>query len=351
MMRVLVVEKSRVARRAMVDALVNIDRVAVIGAVPDEARALEVLAETRPEVIVAGIGEEDALGIELVERARACTPAPKIVVVGTSPTREQWRRYLAAGADRFVERDGELAELQGVIETLAAACAEDEDVLRLLGRLAVGVAHDLNGYLGATATLLALATPAGTTPAADRELLREAQDSIEPALRLTAALVEYVRGTPLPFETLDLAALVRRVTAIAGRATRAGVTFSIDAPAQAPVRGAVAELEQLVLNLALNAADASPPNAAVQLRVLAADGGTTLEVIDRGTGFVGAHVVGGALGTTTKAGRRAGLGLGIVHRVVQRHGGTFRVSSNEHGTVASVFLPSARPDGHGSANT
>jgi len=335
MMRVLVVEKSRVERRAMVDALANIDRVAVIGAVSDEDRALAVLEETTPEIIVAGVEAEGTRGLEFIERARARTPAPKIVVVGQSQTQEQWRRYLAAGADRIVERDGELDELQNVIETLVQACAEDEDVLRLLGRLAVGVAHDLNGYLGATRALLALSR----SSADDRELLREAHDSLEPALRLTASLVEYVRGNTLAFEPLDLGELVRRVTAIAGRAIRAGVTLSVEAPAQAPVRGAVTELEQLVLNLALNAADASPSGSTVQLRVVPATDGVMLEVIDHGPGFIGAHVVGDALGTTTKPGRRAGLGLGIVHRVVQRHGGTFRISSNAQGTVASVFLP------------
>src|SRR5690242_7632593 len=109
-MRVLVVEASQEDRRAIVDALMPIDDIAVQGAVADMESAIRAIIEESPDVVVTGIELADGSGLELIEKARQAPRPPKIVVVAPAPTRDDWQRHLAAGADRFVERDVELDE-------------------------------------------------------------------------------------------------------------------------------------------------------------------------------------------------------------------------------------------------
>lgn len=334
-MRVLVVEASQQDRRAIVDALMHIGEIAVQGAVADLQSAVRAIVEESPDVVVTGVELADGSGLELIERARRAPRPPKIVVVGAAPTRDDWQRHLAAGADRFVERDGELDELRAVVASLAVPPPPAEDDLRLLGRIAAGVVHDLNNYLGALGVTLALLEREREAS----DLVGQARDCADRMTRLTDALLRYVRGEAPAMAPVELGAIVRGALRVLGRLIRGNVTVELDLSDEArPVRGATAELEQVVLNLVINALDAMPAGGTLRVRVQPTGAAmTVLEVADDGPGV---HVP--ALATTTKPGRRAGLGLGIVRRVVARHQGAVElVPGSGGGTLARVFLPAA----------
>src|SRR5262245_59486774 len=110
MMKVLVVDGHTDKRRAIVEALSRLESVAVQCSLPDLETAARVLAQYTPDILVIGTELADGDGIQLVEQVRRGEMA--IVVVGPADSREVWLRYLAAGADRFVEPDRELEELQ-----------------------------------------------------------------------------------------------------------------------------------------------------------------------------------------------------------------------------------------------
>jgi two-component system cell cycle sensor histidine kinase/response regulator CckA len=213
--------------------------------------------------------------------------------------------------------------------------------LRLLGRIAAGVAHDLNNYLCATDALLALME----TDPTDLVQVRRARMSIDQAKRLTASLVSYVRGEPPVFAPVDLGALVRHMLGLVARLFPPGITLRIDIASGLPLaRGSAAELEQLVLNLVLNAADAMLDGGDLGVRVQPTGGRLLyLEVSDTGTGMpASAHVTGDGRTPSTRPGRRAGLGLGIVRRVIERHDGSLEFASRSGvGTVVGVLLPVA----------
>jgi len=328
-MRVLVVEASQNDRRAIVDALMPIDEIAVQGAVADMQSALRAIALESPDIVVTGVELADGSGLELIERARQAPRPPKIVVVAVAPTRDDWQRHLAAGADRFVERDGELDELRSVMGTLARPSNADEDELRLLGRIAAGVTHDLNNYLGALGVALALLEREPGSP----ELLAQARDCAERMTRLTAAMLQYVRGESPEMRPVDLCDVVRGVLRSIERIVPPNVRLELQLSELArPVRGSLAELEQLVLNLTINALDAMPEGGLLRIRVQpTGTSATFLEISDEGRGI-----------DTPRPGRRRGLGLGIVRRVVARHDGAVKVvSGNDGGTLATVFLPAA----------
>lgn len=348
MVRVLVAEKSQETRQAIVDALGFVDSIAVQGAVPDLRAAVHAIAKHAPDILVTGVELADGDGIELIQAAQQVAPRSRIVVVGHAPTREVCRRHLAAGAHRFVERDRGLRQLREVVAGLAAPpppTALDsprlvDDELRLIGRMAAGVAHDLNNYLGVIHATLSLLEHAPR----DRDLFTGAFDGVAQAARLTSTLLSYVRGSEPSFERVDLGPLVRRTLALVERTLPSRVELRVDIAAGVrPVRGIATDLEQLVLNLVLNAADAMPFGGDLTVRVLPTDGAAVyIEVADTGTGLAVEPPAGSAIATvSTKPGRRIGLGLGIVQRVVDRHAGALAIAPRREcpGTVAIIFLP------------
>ena len=339
-MRVLVVEASHEDRRAIVDALLPLEQIAVQGAVADVRSAMRAIAQETPDVVVTGTELADGSGIELIEAAQRVPRPPRIVVVAPTATRAEWCRHLAAGADRFVERDDELDELRDVLGMLSqpATPAEAEDELRLVGRLAAGVTHDLNNCLGALSVTLAMIERQPQDPS----LVEEAREVTDRMARLTRSMLQYVRGEQPAFEPVDLCAVVRSTLRMLSRTIRPEVTVRLDlSETTRPVNGAVAELEQLVLNLVINALDAMPGGGELQIRVQpTATSAVFLEVTNDGQAIT-MPIDGSPPVRSTKPGRRAGLGLGIVQRVVARHSGAVHVAPRTSGgAIATVFLPS-----------
>jgi len=220
--------------------------------------------------------------------------------------------------------------------------SDEGDQERLLGRIAAGVAHDLNNYLCAMDGLLALLEAAPN----DIELIRRARVSIEQGMRLAGSLVGYVCGESPRFSVVDLGALVNRTLALVARVVSPDITVRVDIAAPLPaVRGSASELEQLVLNLVLNAADAMPDGGELAVRVQPTGGAVVyLEISDTGVGMPAAALVTSDGRTaSTRPGRRAGLGLGIVRRVIEQHGGSLEIAPriDGRGTVVWALLPTA----------
>jgi signal transduction histidine kinase len=225
-------------------------------------------------------------------------------------------------------------------EPLVDDLADDE--LRLLGRITAGVSHDLNNYLSSAAALFALLEAAPGNPS----LISRARIALDQARRLTISLASYVRGEPPVFEPLDLGALVKRTLKLVERSISPAIAMHVTIFPDVPVvHGVVSELEQMILNLALNAADAMPRGGAIAVRVQPAGAAmVSVEIVDTGIGLPDAVPV-PADGRTasTKPGRRTGLGLGIVRRVIAHHGGSIKLSprADGAGTVAWVVLPTS----------
>jgi signal transduction histidine kinase len=215
---------------------------------------------------------------------------------------------------------------------------------RLLGRLTAGVVHDLNNYLHVLETMHALLRKRPDDP----ELWQQNQAAIRAMTRLTSMLLAYARGTASEAVPLDLGAIARDMVSLLGRVLPNEVTTTLEiAPALAPLRGVRAELEQLVLNLVINACDAMPAGGELLVAVRRSAGGViVLEVSDTGVGMPSARANGhnghNAHAADPVVSRRGGngLGLGIVHAVVARYEGALRIANREGGgTQVLVMLP------------
>jgi two-component system cell cycle sensor histidine kinase/response regulator CckA len=201
-------------------------------------------------------------------------------------------------------------------------------------------AHDCNNLLGGilgNAGMIALAAePGGEAREAASAIAQAAVRAGELVARLTPA----VPGASSRGE-VDLNDAVREAAGFLRGAfdRRIAITLELD-PAGAPVAADPLQLQQLLLNLAINARAALPDGGEIILRTRRGPE-ALLEVADNGAGIPRE-----ALGRlfdddyTTKPGRSVGLGLAIVRSIVTSHGGRIEVASEQgRGSLFRVWLP------------
>jgi PAS domain S-box-containing protein len=232
--------------------------------------------------------------------------------------------------------------------------------LESVGALAGGVAHDFNNLLTAILGAAELASADPDEVAESMETIREA------ALRareLTRQLLSFARHEPIERRTVDLRDLVARLGPILRRILPSRIDLVMHTVGDpALVVGDPSQLEQIVMNLAINARDAIasegridvgvghatlvPHDPVVALSGIEAGPVIRLSVSDSGTGMA-PEVLERAFDPffTTKAeGVGTGLGLSIVHGTVRRHGGWIRVESAPgFGTTFLIDLPVPDP--------
>lgn len=220
--------------------------------------------------------------------------------------------------------------------------------MEAVGQLAGGVAHDFNNLLAAIRNSLQLAMdaiPATSEASADIEV---AMRTAERAAGLTRQLLAFGRQQPRTADVVDLAALVRDLMPLLRTSLSVGMSLnlSVDA-ADARVLADRSQLEQVVLNLVLNARDAMPHGGQVSIAVWVDHIRqlVQLSVTDSGIGMDDAtrQRAFEPFFTTKPMGSGTGLGLSVVYGVVTQAGGTVRIDSEPgRGTTLRVSLPLSR---------
>ena len=219
----------------------------------------------------------------------------------------------------------------------------DAQKMESLGRLAGGVAHDFNNLLTAilgSAELLRGELPEGTRARAE---LEEIASSGTRASRLTSQLLAFARRQPVELRVVDLASLLAGMERLLRRLLREEIELVIEAGAgPTTVRGAAAQLEQVVVNLVVNARDALAGPGRITLRTERTGAHVQLAVRDDGAGM-SAEVQRRAFEpffTTKPPGQGTGLGLATCYGIVEQGGGTIAVESAPgQGTTIRIQLP------------
>ena len=250
------------------------------------------------------------------------------------------------GLERRVEERSR--ELQSAREQLVLS-----DRLASLGRLAASVAHEVNNPISAVLNLSTflqrILTEQGVPPErlpAFRRHLQQISDETARAGRIVTDLLAFARRAAPQRTRTDLAALVRKTLDIVRhRVTLARVDLLTDlAPDLPPVPCDPSQIEQILLNLVINAVEALKDGGRVVVRARseAAQDRVALEVEDDGPGIPGS-VIGHVFDpffTTKTEGKGVGLGLSVAYGLAEAHGGSLAVAS-EPGkrTVFTLRLP------------
>jgi len=263
--------------------------------------------------------------------------------------RAVWARVaLSARVDDAGRPVGALAMVADVTERKSIeAQLQQAQKLEAVGQLAGGLAHDFNNLLtvidGYAALLIADAGPGA------EEDLTMIRDAASRASALTRQLLTFSRAQTARPQVVDVADLVAGVEVLLRRLIREDVDLLVTpAVAPTPVRVDPGQLEQVLVNLAINARDAMPAGGALTIstdRVGSSAGDQVLiTVTDTGSGMtdeVAARVF-EPFFTTKDQGQGTGLGLSTVYGIVTRAGGQIRVESRPgEGATFEVRLPAA----------
>ncbi len=263
----------------------------------------------------------------------------------------------------FDER-GELVGLRGfLIDETERRVAELElrqaQKIEAVGRLAGGVAHDFNNLLTVILGYLDLLEPG--LAAGDPRLvqLQEIRKAAERAAGLTRQLLAFSRRQVLEPTILDLNDVVKDVEKMLKRLIGEDIRIETRlAPGLGPVLADRGQIEQVIMNLALNARDAMPQGGTLVLktadcsdrdRMDCDQGGSPapcvmLSVADTGCGMNSTtmtHIF-EPFFTTKEEGKGTGLGLATVFGIVKQSGGHIKVESKpSRGSTFRIFLPRA----------
>jgi len=258
------------------------------------------------------------------------------------------------------DEHGERAYLLGFIQDIDDRKQLEEQLLHAhkleaVGRLAGGVAHDFNNLLTAITGYSELLLGQLEEGDPRRDDAQQIVNAAESAAALTRQLLAFGRRQLLEPRRLDLNDVLASLARLLRRLVGAGVELRIDlAPALGQVVGDLGQLEQVVVNLTMNARDAMPNGGALSISTATAEiaAGTDvppgryveLVIEDSGQGIDEASLphIFEPFFTTKEVGKGTGLGLASVYGVVKQSGGHVLVESTPgEGTRFRVLLPVA----------
>ena len=230
-----------------------------------------------------------------------------------------------------------------------------------IGQLAGGIAHDFNNLLAVINGYTTFVTDEMDEDDPSRDDLQQVLDASERGSSLVRQLLTFSRKEPIRLEVLDVNSVMADVTKMLERTVSESIELELETRAASPHalidRG---HMEQILMNLAVNAKDAMPgggrlyiessnvildDNEAQRLGVRAG-AYVSISVTDDGSGIpesVRAQIF-DPFFTTKEKGAGTGLGLATVYGIVERAGGSISVTSVPNaGTTFTVYLPQADP--------
>lgn len=304
--------------RSMVDQMVPPDEVTII-----HHEAIKRLAERYPQLVMADVAE------------RLTQPHMEMSMAYGMAFREQLeRRY----------------------ERMVNERLEQSRKLEAVGTLAAGIAHDFNNILGSIVGFAEMTEDDLPEGSDGRQNVRQILTACFRARDLVARMLSFARQSPVRSVRVDVVAEVREALALLRASLAPSVNVSFDtALPQAMVLADPIQIQQIVMNLCINAADAMSGSGTITIRVDAvavepsvrADmrSRICLSVCDSGSGIAPEVLrrVFDPFFTTKAPGKGSGLGLSVVYGIVTQLEGAIEVDSRAGsvgtGTQFRVILP------------
>jgi len=220
----------------------------------------------------------------------------------------------------------------------------DTERLVSVGKLAAGVAHEINNPLGGILNCLRNIRKGMLSPERQEEYFMNMEDGLRRAQKIIRQLLDFSQQREPEFSMNDVNGLVDRVLALTNhvidqKGLELHETTEKDLP---PLFVDPQMIEQVLTNLILNAVQATEPGGSITIRTRTVNNRCEIEVADTGTGILPEtrpHIF-DPFYTTKGTGEGTGLGLSVSLGIVERHGGSLTMESEVgKGTVFTVSLP------------
>ncbi|RCX26327.1 sensor histidine kinase [Thioalbus denitrificans] len=266
------------------------------------------------------------------------------------------RRVAVGGMDEVRELEESFNYMADTLERArqerdhAERMATQSAKLASVGQLAAGIGHEINNPLNNILQLAKLAErglPEGAERA--RQDLRDLREETLRASRIVRDILNFARQVPPRRERFEVGPWLEETLDLARQvAARARVRLQAGSAPGLELVGDRGQLQQVLVNLLLNAVQASPAESMVEVAARAGDGALVISVADRGPGLpeTDRDRLFDPFYTTKPVGQGTGLGLSIGLGIVEHHGGTLTLENRAGGgAVATIRLP---PDADGS---
>jgi len=214
--------------------------------------------------------------------------------------------------------------------------------MEAIGRLAGGVAHDFNNLLQAMLSHIQLLGGRSLDAARLAGIRAELEEQVRRGAALTRQLLVFSRRDSARAERLDVNEVITHESRMLRRLVRESIAITPALAAEPlPVEADRGQLEQVMMNLVVNASDAMPDGGTITLRTGCEDGSVWLEVEDTGSGIPDEILprIFEPFFTTKPREKGTGLGLAVVHGIVTALGGSVSARSKVGaGTSVRVVL-------------
>lgn len=241
--------------------------------------------------------------------------------------------YLSESLER-AQRDRDKAE----------QAVRQSERLAAIGQMAAGIGHEINNPLMNIMSLAALIED--SLPEDDdqaRQDLKSLQKEGRRCARIVQGILNFAREAQPKYDQFDLAALIDETTALfQHRLERAGLRLDIRMQHPLVIEGDANQLQQVLVNVLLNAIQASPPGSTIAIRAESLGETVQVEVLDSGSGLEEEALskVFNPFFTTKPEGSGTGLGLSVSYGIVKKHGGTISLQNREvQGVCVEIVLP------------
>ncbi len=225
------------------------------------------------------------------------------------------------------------------------------DKLSSIGLLAAGVAHEVNTPLAVISTYAQMLAKQISGDDKQSKLLEKIARQTFRASEIVNSLLNFSRTTPVEFVEVDLNRVVQDTAGLIGhQLEKAGVRVELRLePGLPPLKGNHGKLQQVFLNLFLNARDAMEGGGTLSVRTWTSESAICADVVDSGQGIPPEHLerIYDPFFTTKGAKKGTGLGLSVTYGIVREHGGRIEVDSRPGaGARFHLELPFARASVH-----
>jgi signal transduction histidine kinase len=221
--------------------------------------------------------------------------------------------------------------------------------LAAMGTLAAGVAHEVNNPLASISSLIQMMQSRGDLSPDTEEKLKLISTQIQRISQVTRDMMDFARVRPAAKSMVDINDVIEKSLRLASF-DNSFQKLELTTDLQSDLPGVQADgdqLQQVFLNLFLNARDAMPDGGKLTTRTIRNGGEINIEIADSGAGVDEKDLkqIFDPFFTTKPAGKGTGLGLAVCYGIVTAHGGRIEIENNNgRGTKFIVILPdSATP--------
>lgn len=267
-------------------------------------------------------------------------------------SRPGWLRVLGAARDITEKKDAEIER-----ESLQKLVASQER-LAVIGQLSAGIAHDFDNILGVITLQAQMVSLTQELNPRNNERIALIQQQVQHASHLIQQILDFGRQSVLERQPLDMRAALEQQTSLLRRTLPEDIEIRlIDGGDDYTILADPTRIQQIVMNLAVNARDAMPNGGTLEIELTrtnspagdfpmgspaGGDEWVAFSVRDTGMGIPPDVLkrIFEPFFTTKRARKGTGLGLAQVQGIVDQHGGHIQVSSTEgQGTTFTVYLP------------